>query len=77
MENQGEIILYQPDNEVKLVSEQFGKRQAVFSYAILQRVEHFVPSGHALEFVTMGTWYLSARAKATEAEKDAGSDAPR
>ena len=26
MENQGEIILYQPDNEVKLVSEQFGKK---------------------------------------------------
>ena len=125
MENQGEIILYQPDNEVKLevrleeetlwltqaqivelfqsskanISEhikniyeqeelnenatvrdfrtvrQEGKGQAVFSYAILQRVEHFVPSGHALEFVTMGTWYLSARSKAAEAEKDAGSDA--
>ena len=32
-------------------------------------------SGHALEFGTMGAWYLSARAKAAETEEDAGLDA--
>lgn len=66
------------EDVVKYAAENSGvpKAQvASFSYAILQQVEQFVLNGHSLEFGTMGTWYLSARAKAAETEDQAGSDA--
>ena len=66
------------EDVVKYVGENSGipkAQAAAFSYAILQQVEQFVLNGHSLEFGTMGTWYLSARAKATETEKEAGSEA--
>ncbi len=82
MENQGEIILYQPDNEVKLEvrleNETVWLTQAQMAasfYAISQQIEQFVLNGHSLELGTLGSFYLSTEAKASETEEGAGADA--
>ena len=63
---------------VKFACENSGipkAQMAAFSYAITQQVEQFILNGHSLEFGTLGTWYLSAKAKGMEDAKEAGADA--
>lgn len=44
-------------------------------YAINQQIEQFVLNGHALTLGTLGTFYLSAKTKASETPEEAGTDA--
>lgn len=44
-------------------------------YAILQQVEQFILNGHTLQLGDLGYFFLSAKTKATDVEKEAGVDA--
>lgn len=50
-------------------------QMAAAFYAINQQIEQFVLNGHGLELGTLGTFYLSARTKATDTEEEAGANA--
>lgn len=44
-------------------------------YAINQQVTQFILNGHSLQLGTLGYFYLSAKTKASDTEKEAGVDA--
>lgn len=50
-------------------------QMAASFYAISQQIEQFVLNGHSLELGTLGSFYLSTEAKASETEEGAGADA--
>ena len=50
-------------------------QMAASFYAISQQIEQFVLNGHSLELGTLGSFYLSTEAKASETEEGAGAEA--
>lgn len=62
---------------ITMASENSGISKAQMSasfYALNQQMEQFVLNGHALTIGTLGTIYLSSKAKASETQKGAGAD---
>lgn len=66
------------DDLLKFASANSGipKAQMMASfYAIIQQVEQFILNGHNLQLGDLGYFFLSAKTKATDVEKEAGVDA--
>lgn len=63
---------------IKMASENSGipkAQMAASFYALNQQMEQFVLNGHALAIGTLGTIYLSSKAKAADTRAGAGADA--